>query len=66
MTSDAVGHNADLGTAPAGGGAGGTASALVVEAVGGEFVEGTVVSVLQAAAGAVEQAGDDGAGLPKR
>ncbi|MFN8070584.1 MAG: DAK2 domain-containing protein [Mycobacterium sp.] len=62
VTSDAVGHNADLGTALLGAalrhGVG-----LVVEAVGGEFVEGTVVSVLQAAAGAVEQAGDDGAGL---
>ncbi len=37
--------------------------ALVVAAMGGEVVEGTVISVLQAAAGAVEQAADDDAGL---
>ena len=38
--------------------------ALVVAAMGGEVVEGTVVSVLQAAAAAVEQAAGDRAGLP--
>ena len=40
------------------------AVALVVAAMGGEAVDGTVVSVLQAAAAAVEQAADDHAGLP--
>lgn len=39
------------------------AVALVVAAMGGEVVEGTVISVLRAAAGAVEQAADDDAGL---
>lgn len=37
--------------------------ALVVEAMGGELVDGTVVSVLQAAAGAVEEALAQEAGL---
>lgn len=41
------------------------AVALVVAAMGGEVVDGTVVSVLQAAAAAVERAADDGAGLPE-
>ncbi len=39
------------------------AVALVVAAMGGRVVDGTVVSVLQAAAGAVEQAAGEGAGL---
>ena len=39
------------------------AVALVVSAMGGELVAGTVVSVLQAAAEAVQQAAADGAGL---
>ena len=38
--------------------------ALVVAAVGGEVIDGTVISVLQAAAAAMEQAADDRAGLP--
>lgn len=40
------------------------AVALVVAAMGGELIEGTVVSVLQAAAGALEQAGPHAALLP--
>lgn len=40
------------------------AVALVVAAMGGEAVEGTVISVLQAAATAVERAAGDRAGLP--
>ena len=39
--------------------------ALVVTAMGGELVAGTVVSVLQAAAEAVEQAADQHTGLPQ-
>jgi dihydroxyacetone kinase-like predicted kinase len=39
------------------------AVALVVAAMGGQVVDGTVVSVLQAAAGAVERSADAGAGL---
>jgi len=39
------------------------AVALVVSAMGGEFVAGTVVSVLQAAAEALQQAAADGDGL---
>ena len=39
------------------------AVALVVAAMGGQVVDGTVVSVLQAAAGAVEHSADAGAGL---
>ena len=39
------------------------AVALVVAAMGGHVVDGTVVSVLQAAAGAVERSADAGAGL---
>lgn len=38
---------------------------LVVTAMGGEVIDGTVVSVLQAAAAAVEEAADDGAHLPE-
>lgn len=41
------------------------AVALVVAAMGGVLVAGTVVSVLQAAAAAVEQAADQRAGLPE-
>ena len=41
------------------------AVALVVAAMGGDVVAGTVVSVLQAAAAAVEQCADEGAGLPE-
>jgi DAK2 domain fusion protein YloV len=41
------------------------AVALVVAAMGGEAVEGTVVSVLRASAAAVEQAADDFAHLPQ-
>jgi DAK2 domain fusion protein YloV len=39
------------------------AVALVVAAMGGQVVAGTVVSVLQAAAAAVERSADEGAGL---
>ena len=65
VTADAARHTdlADIDTALLGA-ALRHAVALVVAAMGGEVVDGTVVSVLQAAAAAVESAADDRAGLP--
>ena len=64
VTADAARHTdlADIDTALLGA-ALRHAVALVVAAMGGEVIDGTVVSVLQAAAAAVEQAAGDCAGL---